>query len=161
MAHRIGPITPSRLPLSGRVAVLLMVLVAGITPQKTLFGAVPVDAKDYRLAIKSKLLSQVPLEDGITALELELTIDNKSIHSLYDMRIFLMRAGPAMLVPTCQPARVRLLDAGAQQQVTWPFECLLGPLPAGALRDVQFRVEAVDVRTRKIVTFSVSSRGER
>lgn len=119
----------------------------------TAHAATPVDAREYGLQIEHRVLSQVALDDGKTGLELELTLRNTGEHALYDLRLFLLRAGPVSLLPECEPARVRILGPGDQDGVTWTFECFIAPLPDIPLNDVQFRVEAVDQSTRQIVSF--------
>lgn len=117
------------------------------------YGATPVDGHEYGLHIEHRVLSQVSLDNGKTGLELELTLRNTGEHGLYDLRLFLLRAGPVSLLPECEPARVRILEPGDQDGVTWTFECFIGPLPEMPINDVQFRVEAVDQSTQKIVSF--------
>jgi hypothetical protein len=120
-------------------------------------GAIlPVDGSVYGLRIEHRMLGTMALEKGRRGLELTLALHNGGNHGLYDLRLFLSRAGPAALTE-CEPARLRELPPGASKEVNWTFECLIAPLSRAPLRDVQFRIQAVDEHTQKIVTFITTS----
>ena len=119
----------------------------------SLFAAEPVDPREYRLVITPHVVSQAVMDDGRTALELELTIENGGSHDLYDLRLFLSPLNTFPLTQECAPARIRSLTAGGHGAVTWKYDCLLAPFPDPLLRTMRLRVEAVDANTHDIVGF--------
>ena len=134
---------------------------ASLLVSATTFAATPVDGKDYRFSIAHRVVSQTPLANGKVAMELELTLDNAGDHSLYDLRLFLIQAGPVSTTQQCEPARLQELHEGRSDGVTVVYECLNLSLPEAALKQIRFRVEAVDVATQEIVSFASSSQESR
>jgi hypothetical protein len=115
----------------------------------------PVAAKDYGLQVTHVERARYALEQGQQGLELALTVKNSGPHDLSDVRLYVIRAGSKTIMNRSEPARVAKLAAGETQIVTWVFDSkrpIVGPI-----RDVIFRVEAIDQHTKDIVTFSQKS----
>jgi hypothetical protein len=117
-------------------------------------------AGDYQLAINHRLLAQFETGSKV-GLELELTLTNGGPHGLYDLRLFLTQAGPIHVNRECAPARMRVLNQGGQDGLTWVFECVTLVLPSEALQQLEFRIEAIDQATQDIVSFVSVSREAR
>ena len=137
-----------------RVLLTLSILSVSLTPQQSALAVTPVAAKTYALQIHHAQRSNLKLSGGRHAVEFDLMLTNGGAHGLYDIRVFLIRPDTRTVVE--EPARVRVLPAGEQTAFTWTFE-LPESLSATTLRDVTFRIEAVDQSTQEIVSFSQKS----
>jgi hypothetical protein len=138
---------------SAFAALVSLLLTFGLSVPAQAVDAVA--AKEYAIRVQHTELSRIALEKGHRGLELQLTLTNRGVHDLYDVRLYVLRAASRTLVGEQEPARLRKLSPGEQASLTWTFE-LTKPL-AGPLNDVVFRVEAVDRSTQRIVTFNQKS----
>jgi len=118
-----------------------------------------VSATEYGLQVTHSEVGRVELDQGKQGLELKVTLSNQGSHDLYDVRLFLERAGSRAMLRNANPARMQVLAAGAQTVLTWTFE--LDQAIVGPLREVSFHIQAVDEATQKIVTFNQKSREAR
>jgi hypothetical protein len=132
-------------------SILLLVLVL---LQHDAFAITPVDAKSYGVQIQHAERSRARLAGRKQGLELTMTLTNRGAHALYDVRVFLLR--PDTQTEVEEPARIRILPVGEQAVLTWTYE-LPQSLPSVPLRNVTFRVEAVDQATQEIVSFTQKS----
>lgn len=122
----------------------------------TSHAATPVAAKDYGVQVRHTELSRIQLDEGQQGIELTVTLANHGKRGLYDLRLYLLRAGPRMIAGQQEPARIRVLPAGAETVVTWTFETS-DPVQE-RVRDALFRIEAVDQTTQEVVTFKQKSK---
>ena len=119
------------------------------------YAITPVASQDYGLQVTHSELSRYGLESGTQGLELALTITNAGTHNLSDVRFYVVRAGSKTIIGQREPALVGKLAVGQKAVVTWVFDSkqpIVGPI-----RDVVFRVEAIDKESNNIVTFSQKS----
>ena len=137
-----------------RMLLTLSLLSVSLIPLQSAFAVTTVAAKLYDLQIQHAHRSSMKLSGGRHAIEFDLMLANGGGHGLYDIRVFLIR--PDTRTPVEEPARVRVLPAGEQTALTWTFE-LPESLSATTLRDVTFRIEAVDQSTQEIVSFNQKS----
>ena len=114
-----------------------------------------VAARDYALQVTHSEISRAALEGGLQGLELKLNIANQGAHDLYDVRVYLQEAADYAVLDRREPARLRTLPAGKSETLTWTFET--SKRLEGSLRNVVFRIEAVDQATQEIVTFNQKS----
>lgn len=118
-------------------------------------AAVTTAAEDYAVRLSHRVVAQSSASRG---LELELTVLNGGSQDLYDLRIFLIRAGGLGVSDTRTPARVRSLPAGGLATFEWTFENARGPrLAAGTTGPLVFHIEAVDKSTQQLVAFTRGS----
>jgi hypothetical protein len=137
--------------------VLLATASLGLVTSVT--AVTPVAASQYGLEVTHSELGRADLEQGKQGIELQVTLNNQGAHDLYDVRVFLERAGARVMLKGNNPARLQALSAGEQKTLSWTFE-MDQPL-VGPLREVVFRVEAVDSSTQQIVKFSQKSKEAR
>jgi len=138
-----------------RVWALIASCVLGMGAFHPTLAITPVAAEDYGLQVTHNELSRIALEPGTQGLELALTVKNAGTRDLSDVRLYVIRAGSKTIVERSEPARVGKLAAGQKVVVTWVFDSkqpVVGPL-----REVIFRVEAIDKASQDLVTFSQKS----
>jgi len=134
---------------------LLLGCMALISPGMAEPANTTVAASEYALHVTHVELSRASLGDGLQGLELQLSIENHGSHDLYDVRIYLQEAAAEVLPDHREPAHLRTLSAGEIATLTWTFESV--KQLTGPLRNVVFRVEAVDQATKQIVQFNQKS----
>ncbi len=123
-------------------------------------GAIPPNPAGpmaYSLNIHHQLQTVYPLDRGRSGVELRLNLSNDSDRNLSDLRITMVRATPQQL-SQCAPANLKAIAKRSQEEITWTFECKAFMPSRADLREVLFRVEAIDEITQKIVSLVVSSR---
>ena len=134
---------------------LFLTIALAIWPVYRSQAITPVAARDYGLQVTHSELSRLQVEPGAHGLQLELIIANQGTHDLADLRLYVLRVGSKTIAERRDPARVRKLSVGEQKTITFVFDTK-EPI-AGRVGQVIFRVEAVDVATKNIVTFSQKS----
>jgi hypothetical protein len=115
----------------------------------------------HAVRIEHTVLSEERIGHEGRRLELRLVLKNDDARDLYDLRVRLVGAGKSSWLRNCKPApaRLRVLPSATQKQITASFACLEGrPTNASSLREMQFRIEAVDLSTQAIVNFAATSR---
>jgi hypothetical protein len=145
--------------MSRSIISTLLLATASLSPLTSTSAVTPVTASQYGLVVTHSELGRVELEEGKQGIELQVTLSNQGSRDLYDVRLFLERAGPYAMLKSANPARVQVLSAGAQTALTWTFE--LDKPVVGPLRGVTFHIEAVDQSTQQIVTFNQKSKEAR
>ena len=136
----------------------LATLTVSLTPLQTASAVTAVAAKSYGLQIQHAQRSMMKLEGNNRAVELDILLKNGGSHGLYDVQVFLIR--PDTRMPVKEPARLRVLKAGESAALTFTFE-LPHSMNETQLRDVTFRIEAVDQATQQIVSFNQQSKEAR
>jgi hypothetical protein len=115
----------------------------------------------YAVGIEHTVLSEERMGHEGRRLELRLLLTSDDPRDLYDLRVRLVGAGERSWLRNCKPtpARLRVLPSAAQKEITASFTCLEGrPSKDSLLREMQFRIEAVDLSTQAIVNFAATSR---
>jgi hypothetical protein len=117
-------------------------------------------AEAYAVDIEHAVLSEERIGHEGRRLELRLLLKSEDARDLYDLRVWLVGAGESSWLRNCKstPARLRVLPSATQKEITASFACLEGrPSKDSSLREMQFRIEAVDLSTQAIVNFAASS----